>query len=529
VILGAIGALLLIACLNLSILSLARAERRDAESAIRVALGATRAQLLRQGLVEAALIALPGAALGAVFAARGLEVLVRIAPGDLPRLSELSVDTGVLLFALVLTGVTALLFGTLPAWHVAGARAEQVLQAGRRTATTGAGGLRLRHGLVAAEVGLGVVLLTSAGLLLDSFARVIHADLGFEAPAVLAADIVLPPAKATQAMAFHDRLLDHLASTVGVDSAALVTALPLEGEPWVDAVGVPDAPKPQQGWPLANLRVVSPSYFQTMGIPLREGRTFDPADRRGGDNGRPRHVVMISERLARSFWPHENTIVGRKVLIDDGEFEIIGVVKDVRAHADRAAVPILYRVYWDLDLPSATLVVRTQGDPLALAGAVRAAVHQVDGHVPVAKLRTMRELLEASVSSRRFHMLLTLTFAFCALLLAGLGVYGVVSYSVTQRTREMGIRAALGARAPELCGMVLRQGMMPVVVGLIFGMAGVLVCGRLLQSLLYEVKPHDPWILSGVVGGMLLTGVLACCLPARRAARIDPMMALRYE
>jgi putative ABC transport system permease protein len=378
-------------------------------------------------------------------------------------------------------------------------------------------------------VGLGVALLTSAGLLLDSFARVIHADLGFQAPTVLAADVILPPAKAHQAMAFHDRLLEHLASTVGVDSAALVTALPLEGEPWSDFVGVPGAPRPEQGWPLANLRIVSPGYFQTMGIPLREGRTFDPADRSSGDQGRPRRVVVISERLARSFWPHENTVVGRKVLIDDGEFEIIGVAKDVRAHVDRVAVPMLYRVYWELDLPSATLVARTRGDPLFLAGAVRAAVHQVDADIPVAKLRTMRELLEASVSLRRFQMLLTSTFALCALLLAGLGVYGVVSYSVTRRTREMGIRAALGARAPALCALVLRQGMTPVVFGLVLGVGGALACGRLLRSLLYEVQPHDPWIIAIVVGTVLLTALLACWLPARRAARVDPMVALRYE
>ncbi len=529
VILGAIGILLLIACLNLGILSLARAERRDAESAIRAALGATRAQLVRQALVEAVLLAFVGCAGGVMFAARGLEVLVRIAPADLPRLSEISIDTGVLAFAVGLTGITALLFGALPAGRVAGARGAQVLQAGRRTATTEAGGLRLRHGLVAAEVGLGVALLTSAGLLLDSFARVIHADLGFQAPTVLAADVILPPAKADQAMVFHDRLLEHLASTVGVDSAALVTALPLEGEPWSDEVAVPGVPRPEQGWPLANLRVISPAYFQTMGIPLREGRTFDPADRSSGDNGRPRRVVVISERLARSFWPHENAVVGRKVLIDDGEFEIIGVAKDVRAHVDRAAVPMLYRVYWELDLPSATIVARTRGDPLSLAGAVRAAVHQVDTDIPVAKLRTMRELLEASVSLRRFQMLLTSTFALCALLLAGLGIYGVVSYSVTQRTREMGIRAALGARAPELCTMVLRQGMVPVVLGLILGVGGALACGRLLQSLLYEVQPHEPWIIAAVIATVLLTALLACWLPARRAARIDPMAALRCE
>ncbi len=521
-ILGAIGALLLIACLNLGILSLARAERRDAESAVRAALGATRAQLVRQVLVEAVLLALLGSAVGIVVAARGLEVLVRIAPPDLPRLSEIRVDTGVLVFALGLMGVTVLLFGALPAWRATGVRAEQVLQARRRTATTGAGGLRLRHGLVAAEVGLGVALLITAGLLLDSFKRVIHADLGFQAPTVLTAEIAPPLTKYKDQIVFYERLLEQLASTVGVDSAAIANALPLEGEMLVDSVGVPGDPRPESQRPQANMRFVSSGYFQTLGVSLLEGRTFEYMDRN-------RRVVVISQRLARALWPQQDTAVGRKVLASDGEWDIIGVVNDVRAHADREAVPMFYRPYWRLSLDSATVVARTRGDPLSLAGALRAAVHQVDADIPVAKLRTMRELLEASVSQRRFQMLLTSTFASCALLLAGLGVYGVVSYSVTRRTREMGIRAALGARAPELCALVLRQGMTPVVFGLILGVAGALACGRLLQSLLYEVKPHDPWIIAVVVGTVLLTATLACYLPARRAARIDPMAALRHE
>ncbi len=524
VLLGAIGTLLLIACLNLGILSLARAQRRDAESVIRAALGATRAQLLRQAFVEAVLVALIGSAAGAVAATQGLALLVRIAPADVPRLSEVRMDTGVLVFVLGLTVVTALLFGTLPAWRMAGARAEQVLQAGRRTATTGAGGLRLRSGLVAAEVGLGVALLITAGLLFDSFARVIRADLGFQAPRVLAAEIALSPVKYKDQAGgrFYDRLLTELTSTAGIDSAALVNALPLEGEVWVDSVGVPGDPRSDWQRPRANMRFVSSGYFQTMGIPLLEGRTFDDTDRN-------RRTVVISQRLARALWPEADAAVGRKVLASDQEWEVIGVVNDVRAHADRAAAAILYRAHWIVELESVRVVARTRGDPLALAGAVRAAVRKADAGVPVTKVRTMREVLEESVSQRRFQMLLTSAFALCALLLAGLGIYGVVSYSVTRRTREMGIRAAFGARAPELCALVLRQGMTPVAFGLVLGVAGALVCGRFLQSLLYEVKPHDPWIIAVVVGVVLLTAALACYLPARRAARIDPMVALRYE
>jgi predicted permease len=524
VLLGAIGSLLLIACLNLSILSLARAQRREPESAIRATLGATCAQLWRQALVEAVLLAALGSAAGGAVAAGSLDLLVRIAPADVPRLRDISIDARVLAFVVGLTGITALLFGTLPAWRVAGARAEQVLRAGRRTATSGAGGLRLRRGLVAAEVGLGVMLLVTAGLLLDSFARVTRGDLGFEAPSVLAAEISLSPAKyqGQTLVDFYERLLADLGSTAGVDYAAVVSALPLLGEVWVDSVGLPGDSRPLWERPRANMRFASADYFQTMGIPLLEGRTFDPVDR-------SRRVVVVSQRLARSLWPGPNTVVGRKVLVSDQEWEVIGVVKDVRARADRAAVSMLYRPYWNLALQNATVVARTRGDPLAFAGAVRAAVHNADAAVPVTSLRTMREVLAESVSQRRFHMLLTSTFALCALLLAGLGIYGVVSYSVTQRTREMGIRAAFGARAPDLRCLIVRQGMTPVALGMILGVAGALAGGRLLQSLLYEVTPHDPSIIAVVVGVMLLTATLACYLPARRAARVDPMVALRYE
>jgi predicted permease len=531
VILAAIGALLLIACLNLGILSLARAERRDAESVIRAALGATRAQLVRQALAEAFLVAFLGSVLGVAVAARGLEILVRIAPADLPRRSDVSIDTGVLVFALGLTGITALLFGALPAWRIAGARAEQVLQAGRRTATSAAGGVRLRSALVATEVGFGVVLLVTAGLLWESFARVLQADLGFQAPTVLAADVVLPSAKENQAVGFHDRLLEHLASAAGVDSAAIVNALPLEGEQLLDPVWMPGDTRPLLERPMPNMRLISPDYFQIMGIPLVEGRTFDPADRAATDGNRPRRVVVISERLAQALWHQQETVVGQKVMMADSpdSWEVIGVVTDVRAHADREAAPILYRPYWSLGVPNVVIVARTRGDPLMLAGSIRAAVRKADADVPVVRLRTMREVLEESVSQRRFQMLLTSTFALCALLLAGLGVYGVVSYTATQRTREIGIRVAFGARTAELCAMVLRQGMMPVAFGLILGIAGVLACSRLLQSLLYEVQAHDPWIIAVVTTAVLLTATLACYLPARRAARIDPMVALRCE
>jgi len=521
-ILGAIGTLLLIACLNLGILGLVRAECRGLESAVRAALGASRTQLLRQSLIETILIAIPGAALGVAVASAGVDILVRIMPGDIPRLSEVSIDENALFFALILTGIITMLSGVLPAWRTAGTEVERALKAGGRTATSDAVGFRLRNGLVTAEVSLGVMLLVTAGLLLGSFTRVMFADRGFQAPTVLAVDIPLPPAEEKRAISFYDRLLEHLASAPGVESVAIVSALPLEGEQWVNPVWLSDDTRPESERPLANVRVVSSGYFQTMGIPLLEGRTFDQKDR-------SRNVVVISQRLARALWPKQDTVVGQKVMEQGPEREIIGVVKDVRARADSDAVPMLYHPHWFANLRNITVVARAKGDPLSIVGSVRAAVHDTDADAPITNLRTMQEVLEESVSQRRFQALLTLTFASCALLLASLGIYGVVSYAVARRTREMGIRLAFGAQPSDIYQTVLRQGMTPVILGLLIGVAGACDLGHILQSLLYEISPTDPLTIFAVVAVMSFVAVTTCFIPARRATRIDPMEDLRYE
>lgn len=526
VVLGAIGVLLFIACLNLSILGLVRADHRRMESAVRAALGASRVRLAREVLMEAVLIAIPGTVLGMVVALAGVETLLRVMPADLPRLGEVHIDADVLFFAIGLTGLTTVLSAVLPAWRTAKHEISRVLKAGGRTVMSDPLGFHLRRGLVVAEVGLGVMLLATAGLLLGSFARVMRADRGFNAPAVLAADLVPPAAKYSRwedRQAFYDRLLEHLASSPGIQSAAIINTLPLEGENWVSTACLPGDTRSDWERPMPNVRFISPDYFRTMGIGLLEGRTFQQTDR-------SRKVAVCSGRLAQTLWPGQDSVVGRKFLYaDEGEYEVVGVVQDVRANADKDAVPAVYVPYWNEAMDRAVVVVGTMRDPLSVAGMIRAAIHSVDPDIPIAAMRTMREVLEESVSQRRFQMLMASTFALCAILLAGLGIYSVVSYAVTRRTKEMGIRAAFGAYPSDLCRMVLRQGMTPVVLGLILGICGALACGRLLQSLLYEVKADSPMILVTVAGTVVLTGLAACYLPARRAARTDPMMALRCE
>jgi len=525
VVLGAIGAVLLIACLNLAVLHLIRAEDRSRDAAVRLALGATRLQLLRQAMLETLLLTILGAALGVMIAWTSLGVLIRLTPGDIPRLDQVRMDAAVLLFALLLTGATTALCGLLPAWRMARSDAAHVLRAAGRTATASAEGFRLRNALVVAEVSLGVILLAAAGLLSTSFARVMLADKGFHAPAVLAVNV--RPSRTQyntpeQTRELQARLLADLKAAPGVHSVALVSRLPLQGQSWLSSMCVPGDLRPTWERPMANLRFISADYFRTMGVPLVEGRVFDETDR-------SRSMAVVSQQVAALLWPGQKVVVGRPLLVSGSECEVIGVVADVLAEADGKPAATVYRPYWDGAAAQTTVVARAAGDPLSIAGSVREAIHRVDSELPISRMYTMREVLELSVSQRRFQMRLTCAFAACALLLAGLGIYGVVSHAVTQRTREMGIRMAFGARPRDIYYTVLRRGMTPVGLGLVAGVAEAYALGHLLRKLLYEISPGDPLITAAVVTIMLLTAMVACYLPAHRAARIDPMAALRYE
>jgi putative ABC transport system permease protein len=523
VLLAAVGAVLLIVCVNLANLMLARGERHARESAIQTALGAGSRRLMQQALALALSIALLGGVLGVAIAAGGLNALVRIAPADIPRLAEVHLDARVLLFALAISTVTGLLFGLAPAWRAARTDPQSVLKSGGRTGTGSGGAVRLRSALIVAEVGLSTVLLVTAGLLMSSFLRVMRGDKGFQAPTVLAADVQVPRLKYhddKQRDDFFRRALDRLAAQPGVLSAAVVTALPLQGETWIDNVSVPGDTRPDWQKTSTNVRFISPDYFRAMGIPLRSGRPFNTAD--------TRDVAIVSEGLAQILWPGQDA-VGRRVVDGDTPREVIAVAGDIRVEADKPPVSILYRPYWDWSPSRVVLVARAAGDPHSIAGAMRAAIHGVDPDVPLADMRTMQEVLEQSVAQRSFQMRLAAAFAATALLLAALGIYGVVSYSVARRTNEIGIRMALGAQAFQLYRMVLRQAMAPVALGLLAGFAGALAAGRVLASLLYQVSPRDPVLLATAV--LLLGGVAlaASLLPARRAAGLDPLNALRNE
>jgi putative ABC transport system permease protein len=521
VLLGAVGAVLLIVCVNLANLMLARSERHARESAIRTALGASSGLLMRQALTEAVLIALLGGLLGVAVAAAGLGALVRSAPADIPRLAEVGLDARVLVFALAITTLTGLLFGLVPAWRATRTDPQTALKTGGRTATGAAGGLRLRSALVTAEVGLSAALLVTAALLMSSFLRVMQSDKGFRAPAVLSADLQLPAAtyaddpKKNQ---FYQRLLARLAAEPGVLSSAIVTALPLEGETWIDDVSTPGGSERQS--PAVNVRFVSSDYLRTMGIPLLAGRSFRDDDSMA--------TIIVSERTAEALWPGQNAL-GRKVNEAGLPRTVVGVAGDVRAEADKSAVAMVYRPYWDYAPRRVKVVVRASGDPHSVAGAMWAAVRSVDREVPLAQVRTMQEVLEVSVAQRRFQMLLASSFAFAALMLASLGIYGVVSYTVTRRTNEMGIRLALGAQARQVAMLVLRQAMTPVSLGLVIGVAVAAAGGRVLASLLYGVSPRDPATLAVVIVLLAGVGLASCLLPVRRAMRVDPLTSLRDE
>jgi len=531
--LAAVGAVLLMVCVNLANLLLARAPSRMREAAIRNALGAGPRRLLRQMLTESFLLALIGGACGTTLAYLGVRALVDSAPIDLPRLDEVSTDGRVLCFAVVLSGLVGCLFGILPASRVSRADPQEALKAGATTTTEGQHARQIRQSLIGVEVGLCTALLILAGLLVSSLFHVIRVSPGFGVEHVLAASVDLPPQGYAQVDArahFYDRILRELQTTPGVESVGWVTLLPLEGQGSVTGISLPGAQDRPNEALHANYRAVSGDYFRTMGIPLVEGRFFN-------DNDRGKRVVIVSRGLAARLWPGTSP-VGRKCVAEWGQLrdsEVIGVVGDIRTISLEA--PPLPMVYvpdsYGQETPGApgfaSIVVRTAGDPDAVAGSVRSIIQNADPNVPIVALRPMTEVVSQTLEARRFQTILAGLFAACALLLASLGVYGVVSYNVERRSIELGIRLVLGAGYGKLLGLILRQGMVPVALGLAGGIVVAAAGARFIQTFLFGVGAFDPLTFAGVAAIVTAVAAAACYLPARRTLRLDPMAALRYE
>ena len=525
--LSAVGAVLLLLCVNLANLALARGASRSREFAIRTALGAGRGELLRRALAESLTLAILGGLIGVALAFASLGLLVRLAPADLPKIEDVAVDWRVLLFALAVSLACGLLFGILPALRTAGSDPQEALRAGSHTSTESRRGVRVRNLLVGFEAGLSVVLLLMAGLLIVSFWRLIHVDKGFDVERVIAAKVALPWTKYKEdasRTAFFDRLLESVGKLPGVVSSGLVSALPLQGEIWIDVLGTEGDARPMLERPTVNVRFVSPGYFKTLGIPLQDGRVFDESDRK-------RKVAMISHNMAEKLWPGQKSVVGRCAEHNEKKLlEVVGLLPDLRSTSlDADPVRILYIPYWQRPRTEASVVVRTAMDPLAMASALRTSIHAIDDQVPVPEIKTLVEVMNESVAHRRYQLTLISVFALAGLALASVGLYGVVSYGVVRRRNELGIRMALGAESSDVRRMVLRQGMTPVLLGSLAGLAAAFATTRLIRSMLFGITATDPATIVVVLAVLLSVSAAACLLPAVRATKINPVESLRYE
>jgi putative ABC transport system permease protein len=534
--LGAVGFVLLIACANVANLFLARAIHREGEMAVRAALGASRARMMRQVLTESLLLAIAGGALGLMLAVWGTDLLIRLKPEGIPRLGDVRIDALVLGFTALVTLATGVIFGCVPAWQATKADLAGTLKDSARGTAGAAGVHRLRGVLVVAEMALAVLLLVGAGLLIRSFARLQGVDPGFRPEHVLTALVSLPDRKYDtdeKRAAFFGTLIDRLAGTTGVRSASAISYRPMSGSSFNISFDVSGRPKARPGFePSLEIRVVTPDYFNTMGVPLRRGRTFTSADTAGAQQ-----VVLLSESAARKHFPNEDPI-GRVITVGWGRGEgkpkvggqVVGIVGDIKESGlNEPGEPELYVPYDQVSIGSMTLVVRTDGPATTLASAVQQFVHQADADLPVSRLQTLDDVLVESVSQSRFYMLLLGTFAAVALLLAAIGIFGVMSNAVAHRTREIGIRLALGADAAQVRVLVLRQALLLACLGIVIGLAASLQLTKLLATLLFDLSPSDPITLAGVAFVLLGVALLASYLPAWRASRIDPLVALKAE
>ncbi|MDB6095353.1 MAG: Permease [Verrucomicrobia bacterium] len=528
--LGAVGLVLLIACANLANLLLARSATRENEFALRAALGATRGRIVRQLLLESLVLSVAGAALGLLLAVWARAGIAALSPADVTRFQQAAIDGRVLTATCVLAVLTALIFGLWPAWKSSSPDLRTALQAGGRTGSGSLRARRTRESLIIVEVALTLVLLVGAGLLLQSFSRMQAAELGFDSHGIITARVSLPERtydKAEKIGTFHDRLLDRIRSLPGVKSADIATHSPLNTG-WQTSFrpeGHPPWPPGQN--PLAEMNVVSDGYFKTLGIPLLRGRAFGTED-----NPKTQRVAIINQAFAEKYWPKVDAVGQKMTLGGDEPTLVVGVVPTLKLYG-YAEEPRLVQAYLsDRQDPGDDfqLLVRADGNSAAgLTTAIQRAVREVDPDQPVWDVRTLDERIDATFSQPRLYTFLLAIFAGLALLLASVGLYGVLAYQVAQRTREFGIRLALGAVHTQIVHLVLRHGLRLFALGAVLGLAGALALGRILGSLLYHTNALDPLVLGGVTALLAVIALGACWLPAHRATKVNPMVALRAE
>jgi putative ABC transport system permease protein len=534
ILLGAVVFVVLIACSNVANLLLARATARQKEIAIRSALGASRWRIARQMLIESVVLALVGGGAGLLLAVWGIEVIILYIPQEIARLSGIVIDARVLGFTMLMSIMTGLVFGLAPALKASQPDLNETLkEGGRSSASVGRGSLR--SALVVSEVALVLVLLIGAGLLMKSFLRLRQVNPGFDAENVLTMRMNFSGAKYaedTQRISFIDQALEKLKALPGVESAAFVAPPPFSDDNVGTSFSIVGRETPPGPGPSAVLHGITSDYFSVMKIPMIEGRNFNDRDVKGGTG-----AVIINRTLARRYWPDESPI-GKRISsiaarVDDNEptlWEIVGVVGDVKNTAlDRKAAPELYLPIHQKVWRWGYMAIRSSGDPASLAPTARSELASIDKDLPFYKIRSLDEMVSASVAKPRFFMLLMGLFAALGLALAIVGVYGVISYLVSERTHEIGVRMALGASRSDILRMVLGRGMALAAGGIVIGLGGGFAVTRVIEALLYEVSATDPTIFGTVSGLLALVAAFACYVPAMRATRVDPMTALRYE
>lgn len=537
--LGAVGFVLLIVCANVAGLTLVRATARRKEVAIRVALGATRARLIRQFLTEAILLSVAGGALGLALAFYGVKALVGLSPISLPRLGEIRADGQMIFFTLLISILVGVIFGIAPAFTASKAELNETLKETSRGGSTGPRGNRMRSLLVAFELALAFVLLIGAGLLIRSFWEMQKVAPGFDPRNVLTMGMWLPYAnrpdtgkylRPDQRLAFYEQVLHRVEAVPSVQSAALVSAIPLSGEK-MDRVFTVEGQEAQSPGDVAqaDAQVITPNYFQTLGATLLRGRYFLEQD----DAKSPR-VAIVNETLARRFWPGENPL-GKRLKFGPQHspapwIVIIGVVSDIKSTGlDLATPDEIYLSYLQIPLQYAYLVVKTPSTVAGLGDVLQNEVRRVDSDQPVYNISSLEEIMLTAASRRRFSMLLVAIFAAAALVLAAIGIYGVVSYTVSHRSHEIGIRMAMGAQPRQVINLILGQAITLVIIGLAVGLGAALVLTRFLAGFLFGIKPADPVTFVAISAVLMAVALMASYIPARRAAKVDPAIALRYE